>query len=114
MFAGRKRPAVRHTPKLVGDAEEPRNLVLRPSNSTMHHAYEGRRLRAVVLSADIVGPTRPLSFAGATVHDAFALINLLGNVPLGVGALSYAGHFRCSPWQTPTSICRPRYLRRRC
>jgi WS/DGAT/MGAT family acyltransferase len=51
------------------------------------------RKRINLLSADIVGPTQPLSFAGATVHDAFPLINLLGNVTLGVGALSYAGHF---------------------
>jgi diacylglycerol O-acyltransferase len=51
------------------------------------------RKRINLLSADIVGPTQPLSFAGATVHDAFPLINLLGNVTLGVGALSYTGRF---------------------
>ena len=51
------------------------------------------RKRINLLSADIVGPTRPLSLAGATIHDAFPLINLLGNVTLGVGALSYAGRF---------------------
>jgi WS/DGAT/MGAT family acyltransferase len=51
------------------------------------------RKRMNLLSADIVGPTQPLSLAGATVHDAFPLINLLGNVTLGVGALSYAGRF---------------------
>ena len=51
------------------------------------------RKRMNLLSADIVGPTQPLSFAGATVLDAFPLINLLGNVTLGVGALSYAGRF---------------------
>ena len=51
------------------------------------------RKRMNLLSADIVGPTQPLSFAGATVHDAFPLINLLGNMTLGVGALSYAGRF---------------------
>ncbi|HEU4330699.1 MAG TPA: wax ester/triacylglycerol synthase domain-containing protein [Lapillicoccus sp.] len=51
------------------------------------------RQRINLLSADIVGPTQPLSFAGATIHEAFPLINLLGNVTLGVGALSYAGRF---------------------
>lgn len=51
------------------------------------------RQRINLLSADIVGPTEPLSFAGATVLDAFPLINLLGNITLGVGALSYAGGF---------------------
>ncbi|GAA1984610.1 wax ester/triacylglycerol synthase family O-acyltransferase [Terrabacter lapilli] len=51
------------------------------------------RKRINLLSADIVGPSQPLSFAGATVRDVFPLINLLGNVTLGVGALSYAGRF---------------------
>lgn len=51
------------------------------------------RQRINLLSADIVGPAQPLSFAGARVRDAFPLINLLGNITLGVGALSYAGRF---------------------
>src|SRR6476469_9938672 len=51
------------------------------------------RQRINLLSADIVGPREPLSFAGATVLDAFPLINLLGNITLGVGALSYAARF---------------------
>jgi WS/DGAT/MGAT family acyltransferase len=51
------------------------------------------RQRINLLSADIVGPTKPMSFAGTEVRDAFPLINLLGNVTLGVGALSYAGRF---------------------
>jgi len=51
------------------------------------------RQRINLLSADIVGPTQPLSFAGATVQDAFPLINLMGNVTLGVGAFSYPGRF---------------------
>jgi WS/DGAT/MGAT family acyltransferase len=74
------------------------------SHPSLGSAFRNRVLSAIVLrlivrqrinllSADIVGPTRPLSFAGATVRDAFPLINLLGNLTLGVGALSYAGHF---------------------
>lgn len=51
------------------------------------------RRRINLLSADIVGPRQPLSFAGAPVRDVFPLINLLGNVTLGVGAMSYAGRF---------------------
>lgn len=51
------------------------------------------RQRINLLSADIVGPTQTLTFAGARVCDAFPLINLLGNITLGVGALSYAGRF---------------------
>ncbi len=51
------------------------------------------RRRINLLSADIIGPRQPLSFAGATVREVFPLINLLGNVTLGVGAISYAGRF---------------------
>jgi WS/DGAT/MGAT family acyltransferase len=51
------------------------------------------RQRINLLSADIIGPTQPLSLAGAPVRDAFPLVNLLGNVTLGVGALSHAGRF---------------------
>jgi WS/DGAT/MGAT family acyltransferase len=51
------------------------------------------RQRINLLSADIVGPAQPLSFAGVEVREVFPLINLLGNVTLGVGALSYAGRF---------------------
>ncbi len=51
------------------------------------------RQRINLLSADLIGPSQPLSFAGAPVLEAFPLINLLGNITLGVGALSYAGAF---------------------
>lgn len=51
------------------------------------------RRRINLLSADIVGPRQQLSFAGNTVRDVFPLINLLGNVTVGVGAMSYAGRF---------------------
>jgi WS/DGAT/MGAT family acyltransferase len=51
------------------------------------------RKRINLLTADMVGPTEQLSFAGAAVLDAFPLINLMGNLTLGVGALSYVGRF---------------------
>jgi len=51
------------------------------------------RQRVNVVSADLPGPERPLYFAGARVLDVFPLLNLIGNVALGVGALSYAGTF---------------------
>jgi hypothetical protein len=51
------------------------------------------RRRINLLSADLPGPRQPLSVAGAPVLEAFPLINLVGNVTLGVGALSYAGGF---------------------
>lgn len=52
------------------------------------------RKRVNLLSADIVGPRQPLSFGGVPVLEVFPLLNLMGNVTLGVGALSYAGGFQ--------------------
>lgn len=46
-----------------------------------------------VETTDVPGPVRRLYLAGAAVLEVFPLLNLLGNVPLGVGALSYAGQF---------------------
>jgi diacylglycerol O-acyltransferase len=44
-----------------------------------------------VETADLPGPTEPVSLAGAQVLEVFPLLNLIGAVSLGVGALSYAG-----------------------
>jgi WS/DGAT/MGAT family acyltransferase len=51
------------------------------------------RQRVNVSSADLIGPSSTRYFAGAEVLDLFPLLNLMGNVTLGVGALSYAGRF---------------------
>ncbi|GAB3433589.1 wax ester/triacylglycerol synthase family O-acyltransferase [Phycicoccus ginsengisoli] len=51
------------------------------------------RQRVNVTSADLVGPTSRLRLAGAEVLELFPLVNLVGNVTLGVGAMSYAGRF---------------------
>jgi diacylglycerol O-acyltransferase / wax synthase len=51
------------------------------------------RRRVNLTSADLPGPTTPLHFAGAQVHEVFPLVNLIGNVTLGVAAISYAGRF---------------------
>ena len=51
------------------------------------------RQRVNVESADIPGPPTPLYFSGAQLLEVFPLLNLIGNVSLGVGALSYAGQF---------------------
>jgi len=51
------------------------------------------RQRVNVESANLPGPERPLYFAGARLLEVFPLLNLIGNVALGVGALSYAGTF---------------------
>jgi diacylglycerol O-acyltransferase / wax synthase len=49
--------------------------------------------RVNIETADLPGPPAPLHFAGAQVLEVFPLLNLIGNVSLGVGALSYAGQF---------------------
>jgi diacylglycerol O-acyltransferase / wax synthase len=42
---------------------------------------------------NVPGPPVPLYFAGAPVLEAFPVVPIMGNVSLGVGALSYAGQF---------------------
>jgi WS/DGAT/MGAT family acyltransferase len=51
------------------------------------------RQRVNVTSASIPGPEVPLYLAGARVLEVFPVLPLIGNEPLGVGALSYAGTF---------------------
>jgi hypothetical protein len=46
-----------------------------------------------VTSADLPGPPRPVYLAGARLLEVFPVLPLMGNVSLGVGALSYAGQF---------------------
>jgi WS/DGAT/MGAT family acyltransferase len=43
--------------------------------------------------ANVPGPTEPLHIAGSPVLELYPLVPLIGNVTLGVGALSYAGQF---------------------
>ncbi len=52
-----------------------------------------KRQRVDVMSANVAGPERPLYLAGARVLEVFPVLNLIGTVALGVGALSYAGAF---------------------
>lgn len=44
-----------------------------------------------VYVANVRGPNTPLLLAGAKLLDVFPIVPLLGNLTLGVGALSYAG-----------------------
>jgi diacylglycerol O-acyltransferase / wax synthase len=46
-----------------------------------------------VYVANIHGPTTPLYLAGAEMLDVLPIVPLMGNLTLGVGALSYAGQF---------------------
>ncbi len=43
--------------------------------------------------ANVPGPPMPLYLAGAPLLEVFPVVPLIGNVTLGVGALSYAGQF---------------------
>lgn len=51
------------------------------------------RQRVNVGSADIMGPPVSVYFAGARLLEVFPILPLIGNEPLGVGAMSYAGRF---------------------
>lgn len=50
-----------------------------------------RQRWADVYVADVPGPRAPLYLAGAQVHELYPVVPLAGRVPVGVGALSYAG-----------------------
>jgi len=50
-----------------------------------------RQRWANVYVANVPGPPVPLYLAGAPVRELFPVVPLIGNVTLGVGALSYAG-----------------------
>ena len=43
--------------------------------------------------ANVPGPPVPLYLAGALLLEVFPIVPIMGNVPLGIGALSYAGQF---------------------
>jgi WS/DGAT/MGAT family acyltransferase len=49
------------------------------------------RLRVNLTTASIPGPAGPRSLAGARVLEVYPVLPLIGNLALGVGALSYAG-----------------------
>jgi diacylglycerol O-acyltransferase / wax synthase len=44
-------------------------------------------------AANVPGPPVPLYFAGARLLEVFPVVPIVGNVSIGVGALSYAGQF---------------------
>lgn len=74
----------------------------RPSGSTLFPSVFIQRafLRLAVRQrfmnvyvANVPGPPVPLYLAGAPLLEVFPVVPIMGNVPLGVGALSYAGQF---------------------
>ena len=57
----------------------------------LHHAARQRLMNIYV--ANVPGPPVPLYLAGAPLLEVFPIVPIMGNVPLGIGALSYAGQF---------------------
>jgi hypothetical protein len=44
-------------------------------------------------AANVPGPPVRLYFAGAPLLEVFPVVPIIGNISIGVGALSYAGQF---------------------
>jgi diacylglycerol O-acyltransferase / wax synthase len=57
----------------------------------LRHAARQRLMNIYI--ANVPGPPVPLYLAGAPLAEVFPVVPILGNVPLGIGALSYAGQF---------------------
>jgi hypothetical protein len=55
--------------------------------------YAHRQRFMNVYIANVPGPPVPLYLAGALLAEVFPVVPLMGNIPLGIGALSYAGQF---------------------
>jgi diacylglycerol O-acyltransferase len=54
--------------------------------------------------ANVPGPADDLYLAGARIVDLFPLVPLLGNVTIGVGAMSYAGRFNVAIVSDPKAV----------
>jgi WS/DGAT/MGAT family acyltransferase len=78
----RRRKAMPHPP--LGSIFRGRLL-----GHAMLRVVAGKRVN--LTSADLVGPPSVLSLAGAPLLEMFPLLNLIGNVTLGVSAISYRG-----------------------
>jgi len=73
----------------------------RPSLGSVFHGRLVARLllklviaqRVNVTTASIPGPRRPAFFAGSRVLEVFPVLPLVGNEPIGVGAVSYGDTF---------------------
>jgi diacylglycerol O-acyltransferase / wax synthase len=57
----------------------------------LRHAARQRLMNIYI--ANVPGPPVPLYLAGALLLEVFPIVPIMGNVPLGIGALSYAGQF---------------------
>jgi hypothetical protein len=57
----------------------------------LRHAPRQRLMNIYI--ANVPGPPVPLYLTGAPLVEVFPVVPILGNVSLGIGALSYAGQF---------------------
>jgi WS/DGAT/MGAT family acyltransferase len=101
-------------PLPIGEPDNPRRLRLiaaetterkqrsRPQGGTLFRnpLIQRAALRVVhrqhvmnTYAANVPGPPVPLYFAGAPLLEVFPIVPIMGNVSLGVGALSYGGQF---------------------
>jgi diacylglycerol O-acyltransferase len=65
--------------------------------------YAARQRLMNVYIANVPGPPVPLYLAGAPLAEVFPVVPILGNVPLGIGALSYAGQFNITVVADPNA-----------
>jgi WS/DGAT/MGAT family acyltransferase len=88
--------------RLIAAETAERKKVSRPPGSTLfrngliqraflRHAVRQRFMNAYV--ANVPGPPVPLYLAGAPLLEVFPVVPIMGNMTLGIGALSYAGQF---------------------
>jgi diacylglycerol O-acyltransferase / wax synthase len=88
--------------RLIGAETAERRKKSRPAGGTLfrnglvqraflRHAPRQRLVNVYV--ANVPGPPVPLYLAGAPLMEVFPHVPLMGNMTLGIGALSYAGHF---------------------
>ncbi|HTZ43359.1 MAG TPA: phosphatase PAP2 family protein [Jatrophihabitans sp.] len=84
----------RRSPRPLGAAAVIRLLGLLPPvlhRPAARSVYRGRHFGAIV--SNMPGPSVPLSLAGAPIQDVYPILPLAERVPLGVGALGWAGQF---------------------
>jgi diacylglycerol O-acyltransferase / wax synthase len=88
--------------RLIAAETTQRKRKYRPQGGTLFRSVVAQRafLRLApyqrmvnTYAANVPGPPVPLYFAGARLLEVFPVVPIIGNVSLGVGALSYAGQF---------------------
>jgi diacylglycerol O-acyltransferase len=88
--------------RLIAAETTRRKRKYRPQGGTLFHSVVAQRafLRLApyqrltnTYAANVPGPPVPLYFAGARLLEVFPVVPIVGNVSIGVGALSYAGQF---------------------